>query len=245
MSTSMYILRIPSMNDISTLLEQALHEHTLERERALAEAASGRGPQPWERDWHLGEFDLAEHLSSAAFNPDDEVLRHLLTMVSWALESPLGRKALISDGVATNPGQHTLDTLRVFRSALVSRRRQLLASRLEQDAEVWVESYPVGEFNLFEYIATCQDFKPDWFTTGELLEMADWALASHHAQQGTFEDLLDWQKKKPVLQVIRQFGEGLGIHRRRLLLEQAQLSLGYSGQALACLKRCLEEQQSA
>jgi hypothetical protein len=116
---------------------------------------------------------------------------------------------------------------------------------LEQDAEVWAEVCPVGEFNLFEHITTCQDFNPDWFTTGELLEMADWALASHHAQQGTFEDLLDRQKQKPVLQVIRQFGEGLGIHRRRLLLEQAQLSLGYSGQALAYLKRCLEEQPSA
>jgi hypothetical protein len=229
----------PQMNDITTLLEQARHRHQQECERVLADAASGHGPQPWERDWPLGEFDLEDHLSSAAFNPDDTLLCHLLTMVSWALESPLGRKALIADGVATNPGQHTLDTLRVFRSALVERRRELLSSHLLGDGETWAQRCPLGEFNLFEHITTCKQFTPDWFTTGELIEMADWALASDNVTQADWENPFDWQKKKPVIDAIHQFGEGLGIHRRRLLMEQAQVRLRYSEEQLDELERCL------
>ena len=227
------------MNDLTSLFEQAHHELRLMRERVLADAASGHGPQPWERDWPLGEFDLCEHLESSSFNPDDKLICHLLTMVQWALESPLGRQALTADGSDNNPGQHTLDTLRVFRSSLVQRRRALLSSR-QNEPESWADAAPLGDFHLFEHITTCQDFNPDWFTTGELLEMADWALSYGVLPQMSWEeDLLEAHNRKPVIDVIYQFGQALGVHRKRLLLAQAKDSLGYSQECLEHLERCL------
>ena len=225
--------------DISDLLAHATREREKQHRQVIADAASGHGPQPWERDWPLGKFDLAEHLSSPDFNPDEAMLGHLLTMIRWALDSPLGRQALMADGATSNPGQHTLDTLRVLRSSLVARRRELLAARLD-DTESWVQRCSLGGFNLFEHIATCKAFKPDWFTTGELLEIADWALSSDHARQVSWDEPYEMTKTKEVLAVIGHYGEGLGLHRRRLLMEQAELSLGYGPDSLAALRRSLE-----
>ena len=38
----------------------------------------------------------------------------------------------------------------------------------------------------------------------------------------------------------REFGEALGVRRRRLLMEQAQSSLGYSKESLVALASCLD-----
>ena len=228
------------MHELAALLATATKNSEDENRRIYADAASGVGPQPWERDWPLGEFDLVDHLTSAEFNADDLVLSHLLMMVQWALDSHLGRQALMADGLSNNPGQNTLDTLREFRSGLVLRRRELLACGLENDSDSWAYRCPLGDFNLFEHIATCDDFRPDWFATGELIEIADWALSSWNAQGVDRRYPLDWQKKKPVLDVIHQFGEALGVRRRRLLMEQAQSSLGYSKESLVALASCLD-----
>ena len=81
------------MHDLAALLATATKNSEDENRRIYADAASGVGPQPWERDWPLGEFDLVDHLTSAEFNADDLVLSHLLMMVQWALDSHLGRQA--------------------------------------------------------------------------------------------------------------------------------------------------------
>lgn len=196
-------------------------------------AEDGSGPQPWDKEWPLASFDLAEHFSSIDAGP--AVLNRLLLMVDWALASAHGRKALIADQQAHNPHQHTLDTIREFRDAIGSRLRALA-----EDAPVEF-TIAIRDFNVFEHFTTCRDFCPDWFTTGELIEMADWALESPAAQR---QQLL-LPASEPAagvintLEVIHEFAEALGVRRKRLLIEQAEESLAYTPETLIRLKEHL------
>ena len=221
---------------LESLQQQILLEmqqnYQAQLDAAQTAAATGTGPQPWDKDWPFDSFDTAEHFAS--INAGPVLLSRMLQMADWALASPQGRKALISDGRPNSPHQDTLDTIRLFRSAVGDSLRE------------WATEHPMAfsrhicDFNLFEHLTTCREFCPDWFTTGELIEMADWALASSTAQQAQ----LDWTgaelEARRIVEVIQAFGEALGIRRRRLLLEQATTSLNYSAEILANLEKRLE-----
>jgi hypothetical protein len=199
--------------------EQARAECDAFKARIRAEAAAGTGVQPWEREWPLGDFGLYEHLAGD-WNADPALLGQLITIANWALRSPQGRKALLQDGQPASPWQHTLDTVREFRDGLVSRQRELLDRRANDDN--WMQNWPLGEFDLFEHMVTNRDFRPDWFTTGELIEMAVWALNAPEASEMSWSGETQIPRHPDELKVLGIFRDALLVRRQRLLLEQGR-----------------------
>ena len=209
----------PLNPQFAEVVEQALAEREARKVQILAEAAAGTGVQPWERDWPLGDFDLHEHLAGE-WDADPALLAQLITIANWALRSPQGRQALLQDGQATNPGQYTLDTVREFRDALVFRQRDLLDRRANDDQ--WMRDWPLGQFDLFEHMVTDTSFRPDWFTTGELIEMAEWALNAPEAGELSWHGDIQSPRHTDELKVQGIFRDALLVRRQRLLLQQGQ-----------------------
>jgi hypothetical protein len=205
--------------EIKLAMEQASAEHEVFTARILAEAAAGTGVQPWDREWPLGDFDLHEHLA-VDWNADPALLGQLITIANWALRSPQGRKALLQDGQPANPWQHTLDTVRELRDALTYRQRDLLDRRAND--EDWMHNWPLGQFDLYEHMVTDKHFKPDWFTTGELIEMADWALNAPEATEMSWTEETRIPRHAAELKVLGIFREALLVRRQRLLLAQGR-----------------------
>jgi len=228
-----------TMSERNLQAHQALQAQAQqERERILAAAAEGSGVQPWERDWPLSTFDLHGHVV-CDWDAGPTLLEHLITMANWALRSPQGRQALLQDRQPTNPWQHTLDTVRAFRSGLAHRQRELLA-RIQND-ETWPHRWPLGDFDLFEHLVSSADFNPDWFTTGELLEMAEWALCAPEARGTTWPEEAAFQggtvQHGAVLAVIATVRAALTVRQQRLLLDQARQTLPVGSDQLRQLEQ--------
>lgn len=223
---------------LEALVQQCRQEHQRRCAEILAAAADGSGIQPWEREWPLHDFDLHQHFSCDV-PADPGLLGQLLTMLTWALSSPLAREALRRNGQPTNPGQHGLDSLREMRAALTCRQRELLALQQNSEGGEWLQSWPLGDFDLYEHITTSAEFKPDLFQLGELIEVTDWALAApkiRPALEGQAELSPD---QLAVLELTRDLAEALRVRRRRLLLEEARSCLAQAPATLAELEEQL------
>jgi len=224
----------PGGSEIENPFAGLVAEMEQRREEILAAAADGSGVQPWERDWPLGNFDLHAHVA-CGWDAEPMLLGHLVTMANWALRSSQGRQALLQDEQSTNPWQHTLDTVREFRNALVYRQRELIERR--QEDEHWMRNWPLGDFDLFEHLVTSADFKPDWFTTAELMEMAEWALCAPEAKEMIWQQEGAVPRHGDVLEVIETVREALAVLRRRHVIEQARKSLAAGSDLLKELEQ--------
>ena len=219
-------------------VERARAEDQERRARIFAAAADGTGVQPWERDWPYLEFVVFDHFG-CEFPADAILIGQLLTMLSWALASPQGRAALHRDGQPTNPGQHTLDTLRDMRSGLVFRQRELLEQKHVGEPSEWVAKLPLGDFNLHEHITTSPLFCADWFSLGEMLEIIDWALASPKLLPLIDPEAPRSALQQTILELTADLAEALRVRRRKLLLAEAHTCLSHAPVALAELEERL------
>ena len=219
-------------------MERTHTEDQERRARIFAAAADGTGVQPWERDWPYLEFVVFEHFGYE-FPADAILIGQLLTMLSWALASPQGRAALHRDGQPSNPGQHTLDTLRDMRSGLVCRQRELLEQQHVGEPSEWVAKLPLGDFNLHEHITTSPLFCADWFSLGEMLEIIDWALASPKLLPLNDPEAPRSALQQTILELCADLAEALRVRRRKLLLAEARSCLSHAHEVLAELEERL------
>ena len=99
---------------------------------AHAAAASGEGPQTWDRDWieqkevHIGDkiFDIA---STIGWHRTQDFLE----VLDWALASPQGQRALAQVGDDASPWQGALEMIEELRQSLIEASHQMLGSQAD------------------------------------------------------------------------------------------------------------------
>ena len=96
---------------------------------AHAAAASGEGPQPWDRDWIEHQADLSDGVLAIAATISWHRTQDLLDVLDWALASPQGQRALAMREDANSPWQETLEMLEELRPALLEASLQMLNDR--------------------------------------------------------------------------------------------------------------------
>lgn len=117
-----------------SLLEEWEAQRARNEQKALAEAAAGTGPQPYDRDWYSNGCDI-DHIVSEF---DWHLTNDFLDLVTMAAHSAEGQRALAMKDDPANPRQHVLTLLLDLRRALVYRQRDLLfeqAKTLNWDTE--------------------------------------------------------------------------------------------------------------
>jgi hypothetical protein len=98
---------------------------------AHAAAASGEGPQPWDRDWFeyqgqgLIETKIMEISSTIGWHRTQDFLE----VLNWALASPQGQRALAQAGDDTSPWQGALDMIKELELSLIEATHLMLDSQ--------------------------------------------------------------------------------------------------------------------
>ena len=116
-------------------LEEAKGQAEHERQQALADAhaaaASGEGPQPWERDWIEFQVDIEDDIREVADTIGWHRTQDFLEVLDWAMASPQGQRALAEAGDDTNPWQGALELIEELRRPLIEASHQMLRTRAE------------------------------------------------------------------------------------------------------------------
>ena len=96
---------------------------------ALAAAAAGEGPQPWDRDWIEFQVDVEEDIRETAGRLGWHKTQDFLEIMEWAVASPQGQRALAQMGEVDAPGQHVLELIGEVARALTEASHQMLQSQ--------------------------------------------------------------------------------------------------------------------
>lgn len=106
-----------------------------ERAQALADAhaaaASGEGPQPWERDWIEFQVDIEDDICEIASTIGWHRTQDFLEVLDWALASPQGQRALAATGDDTSPWQGALEMIDELRRPLIEASHQMIRARAD------------------------------------------------------------------------------------------------------------------
>lgn len=96
---------------------------------AHAAAASGEGPQPWDRDWIETDVCIQDNVRDIADAMGWHRTQDLLEVLSWALASPQGQRALALAGDPNSPWQGALDMIEDLRRPLMEASHQMISTR--------------------------------------------------------------------------------------------------------------------
>lgn len=115
-----------ALSEAKTRIEQ-------ERAQALADAhaaaASGEGPQPWERDWIEFQVDVEDDIQELACTIGWHRTQDFLEVLDWALASPQGQRALTEAGDDTSAWQGALEMIDELRRPLIEASLQMIRTR--------------------------------------------------------------------------------------------------------------------
>jgi hypothetical protein len=109
-----------------------LAKEKLIRDYALAEAKTGRGPQPWDRDWYERCSDVSDEIYDLASAAGWQWVQEFIEVLDWALASPQGQQAQVLAGQPSNPWRHELELIAHLRTNLVGASRYLLREQARQ-----------------------------------------------------------------------------------------------------------------
>jgi hypothetical protein len=129
-------------------MEQAIALSERTRQQILADAhaaaASGEGPQTWDRDWYEHQMCIEDDISDIATTIGWHRTQDFLEVLDWALASPQGQRALAEAGDDASPWQGALEMIKDLRAALIEATHQMLFSRadglgysIDAKEEVW------------------------------------------------------------------------------------------------------------
>jgi hypothetical protein len=109
----------------------ALHKRA-EQQRladAHAAAASGEGPQTWDRDWFEHEVHIGDKIFEIASTMGWHRTQDFLEVLDWALASPQGQRALAQAGDGASPWQGALEMIEDLRGPLIDASHQMLGTQ--------------------------------------------------------------------------------------------------------------------
>lgn len=103
---------------------QGQHEEQLKL--AQSEAASGTGPQPWDRDWIENSCELGDDLEEMISGWGWHAVNDLIEVLDWALASPQGQRAQALAEDSAQRENEPLQLIYEMRPVLVSRVHRVL-----------------------------------------------------------------------------------------------------------------------
>jgi hypothetical protein len=109
----------------------ALNERAKQQEiaDAHAAAASGEGPQTWDRDWIENEVYIEDKIFEIASTMGWHRTQNFLEVLEWALASPQGQRALAQAGYDASPWQGALEMIEELRGPLIDASHQMLGNQ--------------------------------------------------------------------------------------------------------------------
>ena len=103
-----------------------------ELDDAHAAAASGEGPQTWDRDWfERKEAYIGDKISEIASTIGWHRTQDFLEVLDWALASPQGQRALAQAGDDSSPWQGALEMIEELRQSLIEASHEMLGSQAD------------------------------------------------------------------------------------------------------------------
>lgn len=109
----------------------ALHKRAQQQELADAHAAaaSGEGPQTWDRDWIENEPYIEDKMSEIGRTLGWHRTQDFLEVLDWALASPQGQRALAQAGDDASPWQGALEMIEALRGPLIEVSHEMLGTQ--------------------------------------------------------------------------------------------------------------------
>lgn len=102
-------------------------------QEALDAAAAGTGPMPYERDWYQNGYDIQDLIEELEnWGLDWHLVNDFYEVLTWALNSSEGQRALEQKDNPNNPRQCPLALLLDLREALSRYRYDLLVGHAEK-----------------------------------------------------------------------------------------------------------------
>jgi hypothetical protein len=99
---------------------------------AHAAAASGEGPQPWDRDWFQYQLCIESDISDISGTIGWHRTQDFLEVLDWALASPQGQRALALAGDDASPWQGVLEMIKELQRPLIESTHLMLLSHAEE-----------------------------------------------------------------------------------------------------------------
>lgn len=96
---------------------------------ANAAAASGEGPQSWERDWIETQVCIQDSVRDIADAMGWHRTQDLLEVLGWALASPQGQRALALADDPNSPWQGALEMIEDLRRPLMEASHWMISAR--------------------------------------------------------------------------------------------------------------------
>ena len=115
-----------SMEELMALVERKQQQEMAD---AHAAAASGEGPQTWDRDWFEHEVHIGDKISEIASTIGWHRTQDFLEVLDWALASPQGQRALAQAGDGASPWQGALEMIEDLRGPLIDASHQMLGTQ--------------------------------------------------------------------------------------------------------------------
>jgi len=124
---------------------------------AHAAAASGEGPQTWDRDWFENQQYIGDKISEIASILGWHRTQDFLEVLDWALASPQGQRALAQAGDDASPWQGALEMIEELRGPLIEASHEMLGTQAaglgystDAQEELWeaLDEVPVPLHNI-------------------------------------------------------------------------------------------------
>ena len=117
------------LEELVALIERAQQQKLAD---AHAAAASGEGPQTWDRDWfERKEAYIGDKISEIASTIGWHRTQDFLEVLDWARASPRGQRALAQAGDDSSPWQGALEMIEELRQSLIEASHQMLGSQAD------------------------------------------------------------------------------------------------------------------
>jgi hypothetical protein len=116
------------LEELVALIERAQQQKLAD---AHAAAASGEGPQTWDRDWIEHKVYTEDKIFEIASTIGWHRTQDFLEVLDWALASPQGQRALAQAGDDSSPWQGALEMIEELRQSLIEASHQMLGSQAD------------------------------------------------------------------------------------------------------------------
>jgi hypothetical protein len=120
--------RLEKVRALRALAERVKQQRLADAHEA---AASGEGPQPWDREWFEYESCIENDISEIAYTIGWHRTQDFLEVLDWALASPQGQRALAQAGDDASPWQGALEMIKELQRPLIEASHLMLRSHAE------------------------------------------------------------------------------------------------------------------
>ncbi len=117
------------MFSMEEMTEAFMRAQQQELADAHAAAASGEGPQTWDRDWFVNQQYIGDKISEIASILGWHRTQDFLEVLDWALASPQGQRALAQAGDNASPWQGALEMIEELRGPLIEASHEMLGTQ--------------------------------------------------------------------------------------------------------------------